>query len=316
MRNRYRTSLLVTTVFLLLSSCGGEVPEGLMMPEIVEMSETASANEVTMTCALTPSANVSGCVFVVAQGSTEIAMIEVVNSHEGVFSATVSGLRQDTGYSWSVTYTNGKDEGRSDARSFRTEKLPYDPTLWEAILDAFDKDGDGSLSEDEKLEAREFRITDIRLTSLSGIEELKYLERLTIAANGLRAPDVSGLKNLEFLSCGRDNYENVIFDNPKLSYVYIIETPLTTLDTSGLPALDYLDAYNNPFETLSFASNPRMSHIILVGAVMEALDLSTNPGFDIIYVRENDNLRVLWLHPDCKPSSIDLNENTQIKYKQ
>lgn len=124
------------------------------------------------------------------------------------------------------------------------------------------------------------------------------------------------LKNLEFLSCGRDNYENVIFDNPKLSYLYIVEIPLKTLDTSGLPALDYLDAYNNPFETLSLASNPLMSHIILVGALIEELDLSANPRMDVIYVRENDNLRVLWLHPDSKPGSVDLNDKTEIKYKK
>ena len=150
----------------------------------------------------------------------------------------------------------------------------------------------------------------------AGIEELPFLEKLSVGGNGLKVLDVSALKNLEFLSCGRDKYEKIIFDNPELSYLYIISTPLKELDTSGLPVLGYLDSYDNPFEFLSFKENPRMEHLILVGAEMEELDLSTNPRFDIIYVRENENLRVLWLHPDCKPSGLDINDKTEIKYKR
>ena len=180
----------------------------------------------------------------------------------------------------------------------------------------FDIDGSGNISESERSKAKEFALSDLPLSSLSGIEELPYLERLSIGGNGLEVVDITALKNLEFLSCGRDNYERIIFDNPKLSYIYIIETPLKALDTSGLPGLCYLDSYNNPFENLSFKDNPRMEHIILVGAEMEELDLSSNPRFDIIFVRENDNLRILWLHPECKPSSIDINDKTEIKYKR
>ncbi|MBR5397070.1 MAG: hypothetical protein IK145_04385 [Bacteroidales bacterium] len=306
------------TIFLsfLMASCSNDVPEGLAAPGMLEMSETASAYNVVMTCLPSPAVNVVSCLFRVFQGTTVIAVVEGGHEDGGAFIASASGLRQNTEYSWTATLTNGKDEITSTPRPFKTEKLPYDPVLWEEILRNFDIDGSGNISESERSKAKEFALSDLPLSSLSGIEELPYLERLSIGGNGLEVVDITALKNLEFLSCGRDNYERIIFDNPKLSYIYIIETPLKALDTSGLPGLCYLDSYNNPFENLSFKDNPRMEHIILVGAEMEELDLSSNPRFDIIFVRENENLRVLWLHPDCKPSSIDINDKTEIKYKR
>lgn len=308
--------LLTIFLSLLIASCSNDVPEGLAAPDMLEMSEKASAYNVVMTCSPSPDGKVARCVFRVFQGATEIAAVEGDHEDGGAFIASATGLRQNTEYSWTATLTNGKDEITSMPRHFKTEKLPYDPVLWEEILRNFDLDGNGNISESERLQAKEFVLSDLPLSSLSGIEELPYLESLSIGGNGLNVVDISALKNLEFLSCGRDNYERMIFDNPKLSYIYIIETPLKALDTSGLPGLCYLDSYNNPFENLSFKDNPRMEHIILVGAEMEELDLSSNPRFDIIFVRENENLRVLWLHPDCKPSSIDINDKTEIKYKR
>lgn len=308
--------LLTIFLSLLIASCSNDVPEGLAAPGMLEMSETASAYNVVMTCLPSPAVNVVSCLFRVFQGTTVIAVVEGGHEDGGAFIASASGLRQNTEYSWTATLTNGKDEITSTPRPFKTEKLPYDPVLWEEILRNFDIDGSGNISESERSGAKELVLSDIPLSSLSGIEELPFLEKLSVGGNGLKVLDVSALKNLEFLSCGRDKYEKIIFDNPELSYLYIISTPLKELDTSGLPVLGYLDSYDNPFEFLSFKENPRMEHLILVGAEMEELDLSTNPRFDIIYVRENENLRVLWLHPDCKPSGLDINDKTEIKYKR
>lgn len=305
----------IALLLLLLSSCSS-VPADLSAPEVFEMSETVSAYSVTMTCSPSPDGKVARCVFRVFQGASEVAAAEGVREEGETFKATVTGLIQDTDYSWTAAMSNGKDEVCSLPRSFRTEKLPHDPVLWEELLRNFDSDGDGNISESERFGAKELVLSDIPLSSLSGIEELPFLEKLSVGGNGLKVLDVSALKNLEFLSCGRDKYEKIIFDNPELSYLYIISTPLKELDTSGLPVLGYLDSYDNPFEFLSFKENPRMEHLILVGAEMEELDLSTNPRFDIIYVRENENLRVLWLHPDCKPSGLDINDKTEIKYKR
>ena len=302
-------------VLPLLSSCGGQDFEGMRMPEAVEMIEVAATDQVQLRCVLNTVGNVAECGFGIARSGEAPERHPGVLAQDGSFYCTVTGLRQDTEYSWFAFWSNGKDEAMTDTRTFRTEKLPYDPVLWEAILKEFDKDGDGKLSDSEKRSATEFTISDLRLSSLSGLEELEYLERLNCGGNGLKELDVSALKNLTFLGCGRDNYERMIFDNPKLAYIYIVSTPLKDLDTSKLPELNQLDSYDNPFESLSFESNPILSHITLEGAAMEELDLSTNVRMEVIFVRNNPDLRVLWLHPDCKPRLIDINDNTQIKYK-
>ena len=308
-------AIFLSLLMIALSSCSGVVPEGLKVPKVVEMREMASASDVTVTCVLTPSGGVDGCVFILSKDGTEISRQDGTKGNDGSYSCVFAGLRQDSEYSWFVEYTNGKDEALSDTRSFLTERLPYDPVLWEAILEEFDSDGDGRLSEGEKLVAKEFTISDIPLNSLSGIEELEYLETLYLGGNGLKEPDFSGLPNLETLSCGRDNYQRIVFDNPKLSYIYIIGTPLKGLDTSRLPLLWHLDSYGNPFETLDFSTNPALWQIAMSGSSLEELDLSSNPKIGILYLKENDKLRTVWLAPGCEPDEIELPEGALVKQK-
>ena len=52
----------LTATGLLLSSCEGRVPEGLLLPTVTDMGETATAGDVTMTCTL--SGTVDDCQFI------------------------------------------------------------------------------------------------------------------------------------------------------------------------------------------------------------------------------------------------------------
>ena len=160
----------IALLLLLLSSCSS-VPADLSAPEVFEMSETVSAYSVTMTCSPSPDGKVARCVFRVFQGATEIAAVEGDHEDGGAFIASATGLRQNTEYSWTATLTNGKDEITSMPRHFKTENLPYDPVLWEEILRNFDLDGNGNISESERSGAKELVLSDIPLSSLSGIEE-------------------------------------------------------------------------------------------------------------------------------------------------
>ena len=305
-----------TVAGLLLSSCGGQqVPERLMLPKVMDMNESATASEATLTCVLSPDGNVDGCIFFLEKEGVEITRLAGTKGIEGSFFCTVTGLKQDTEYSWWVVFTNGKDEKKSEVHLFRTERLPYEPALWECILENFDTDGDGRLSEEEKLEAKELTISDIPLQSLSGIEELPYLETLYLGGNGLKEPDFSALANLDMVSCGRDDYQRIIFDNPKLTYLYIIFTPLKELDTSKLPALWHLDSFGNPLERLSFSANPDLWQIALEGSEVQELDLSANHKIDILFLKDNEKLETVWLAPGCEPEIVEVADHTKVRYK-
>ena len=303
----------LTVASLLLYSCSGRVPEGLLLPTVTDMGETATAGDVTMTCTL--SGTVDDCQFILGKDDTEVARSAGIRENDGSFTCTIAGLKQDTDYSWWIVYTNGKDEATSCTRRFRTERLPYDPNLWKRILDSFDTDGDGRLSEEEKRNAKELILSDIPLQSLSGIEELPYLETLYLGGNGLKVPDFSGLPNLVMVSCGRDRYENIIFDNPKLVYLYIIATPLKELDTSRLPALWHLDSFGNPLERLSFSANPDLWQIALEGSEIRELDLSANPKIGVLFLKENEKLETVWLAAGCEPETIEVADHTIVQHK-
>ena len=127
--------LSFTMAGLFLSSCGGQVPEGLLLPKVVGMNETASANDVILTCTL--SGNVDGSIFFLGKDGAEVSRSAGTKENDGSYSCTIAGLKQDTDYSWWVVFTNGKDEVRSETRTFRTDRLPYDPALWNCILENF-----------------------------------------------------------------------------------------------------------------------------------------------------------------------------------
>lgn len=305
--------LSFTMAGLFLSSCGGQVPEGLLLPKVVGMNETASANDVILTCTL--SGNVDGSIFFLGKDGAEVSRSAGTKENDGSYSCTIAGLKQDTDYSWWVVFTNGKDEVRSETRTFRTDRLPYDPALWNCILENFDTDGDGRLSEEEKLAAKELNLSEIPLASLSGIEELPYLERLYLLGNGLKEPDFSVLPNLDMVACGRDNYQRVYFDNPKLTYLYIISTPLKELDLSKLPALGHLDSFGSPLERLSFSVNPELWQVAVEGSEIRELDLSANPKIGILYLKYNEKLETVWLASGCEPDIVEVADHTTVQYK-
>lgn len=284
-----------------------------MLPKVVAMNETVSANDVILTCTL--SGNVDDCIFFLGKDGAEVSRSAGTKEDDGSYSSQIAGLKQDADYSWWVVFTNGKDEVRSETRTFRTGRLPYEPALWDCILENFDTDGDGRMSEEEKLAAKELTLSDISLASLSGIEELPYLERLYMGGNGLKEPDFSVLPNLETVACGRDNYQRVLFDNPKLTYLYIISTPLKELDLTKLPALGHLDSFGNPLERLSFSANPELWQVAVEDSEIRELDLSANPKIGILYLKYNEKLETVWLASGCEPDIVEVADHTTVQYK-
>lgn len=159
------------------------------------------------------------------------------------------------------------------------------------LLDAFDTDGDGALSEDE-CEAvtvidlsgayqnpddpdGEYTYADC-VTSLAGIEDFPnlgelYCDPFTFGVDGkLTGVDLSR--------------------NTKLRVVDLGCNPLETLDVSGLTDLEELAVGFTNLRSLNLANNTMLKKLIASDSLFDRFDLSHNPRLEQLDVCGNPNL--------------------------
>ena len=159
-------------------------------PQVMDAEAVATTSDATLTCTLS-SARVESCGFVYWIPGVE--PVTVMTRPQGAFfSIKVENLQPEMTYKWYAFATAGRSEIRSEVKSFTTEPLPVTPQEPEvefAIPDAgfkrylvqhYDSNGDGDISEEE---ARSIREIDLRpeewgITSLEGIEFMPNLQRL------------------------------------------------------------------------------------------------------------------------------------------
>ena len=114
-------------------------------------------------------------------------------------------------------------------------------------LEHFDDDGDGRIIGREVRDIREMNVSELGLTSLSGIEAFENLEVLYCSDNELSSLDLRQNKKLKTLDCN-DN-PLISLDVSGLTSLQSLDcnyNNLTSLDVSGLTSLQSLDCnYNN-----------------------------------------------------------------------
>ena len=127
------------------------------------------------------------------------------------------------------------------------------------VLENFDTDQDGSLSDAEREAVTSIDVyRESSLTSLQGLEYFPSLEILECSETGLTSLDVSR--------------------NPALRELYCNFTDLTSLDVSGLPALEILKCTVTGITSLDVSGNPALEALNCGSTGLTSLDVSQNPG--------------------------------------
>lgn len=163
------------------------------------------------------------------------------------------------------------------------EGIPIDEAhfpdpVFRGLLNTFDKDRDGILSEQEisGIKILDCSSDEGMVESLEGIGYLKDLEILLCSGNGLTSLDVSRNNRLEVLYCYDGRLESlVIGDMPDLVKLNCRDNNLKSLDLTGAPRLKRLDCKRNQLENLSFGSVERMNLIDCRENAFTSLDLSS-----------------------------------------
>ena len=177
----------------------------------------------------------------------------------------------------------------------------------------YDKNGDGTLDEEEILYIRNIHCEAAGVKSLQGIEYLlelrgiycqdnhistwnldnnKLLTGIWCSGNDFKALDFTGLDDLVWVYC-HDNHEleNLcVSNNPKMAYIECNTCPLKHIDVTHNPELEHLMCGTCELTELDLSKNPKLQHLDAFKNKFTELDLSHNPMLKRVDIWYNENL--------------------------
>ena len=177
----------------------------------------------------------------------------------------------------------------------------------------YDKNGDGTLDEEEILYIRNIHCEAAGVKSLQGIEYLlelrgiycqdnhistwnldnnKLLTGIWCSGNDFKALDFTGLDDLVWVYC-HDNHEleNLcVSNNPKMAYIECNTCPLKHIDVTHNPELEHLMCGTCELTELDLSKNPKLQHLDAFQNKFTELDLSHNPMLKRVDIWYNENL--------------------------
>ena len=145
------------------------------------------------------------------------------------------------------------------------------------IVEGFDNNKDGSLSDTEIAAVKKINCFRKRITNLKGIEYFTSLNNLWCAENKLTALDVSKNTALTDLYCSRNQLTTLdVSKNTALTDLDCGYNQLTTLDVSKNTALTYLSCGYNQLTTLDVSKNTALTYLSCRNNQLTTLDVSKN----------------------------------------
>ena len=182
--------------------------------------------------------------------------------------------------------------GCSDDEPTMNKIIPEDAfpdvNFREYVLDQFDIDADGLISENEAARVTKIRVAGSEIESLEGIQYFLNLDTLYCGYNKLTSLDVSKNTELTYLDCGSNQLTALdVSKNTKLTAFGCGYNQLTALDVSKNTKLTALRCYSNELTELDVSKNTELIGLACNSNQLTALDVSkTNLG--------NSNR---WLYP-------------------
>lgn len=255
-----------------------------LTPEWGELSSRAGSSFADLSCSLKSSYGIVDVQVLINDGTLEITHPAELDGN--IIVASVSNLRPNTEYSFRFSISNGVYVKISPSATFSTGASPYidipDPNFRKYILENFDIDNDGYISQ---YEANRVSIIDVQTNDIETVSGLEYFENLTeLYLNGsstgersgrLTQLDLSWNKKLQKLDCSRNNISEIdLSHNPELKELSIYECRLNSLDVSHNPELIHLTCYSNLLTSLDLAANDNLTILDACNNRLSAIDLS------------------------------------------
>lgn len=302
-----RWKSFIVVVLLSFSGFFSCVPENgsedFLAPEIVSAEATVIDTTVSFDCELS-SPRIQTCGFVFWTNNQD-KMIITCDLSSTSFSTVISDLLPGMTYEWYAFANSGESEIRSDTKRFATQEIVPevkgidipDPYFKRYLLDNFDANGDGILSELEGLIIRKIDVVTDKISSMRGIEYLKNLDSLicrgadvseydNVGHPGLLdSLDVSGNRKLRYLACDKNMLRSLnISDNPFLEEVLCSYNLLESIDLSAVPRLMLLRMWVNNVGSLDFSNTPLLHTLECGSNPITSIDVSKCPRLGVLNV--------------------------------
>ena len=156
------------------------------------------------------------------------------------------------------------------------------------LLENFDLDGDGMISEAEAALVKEMDCSNKSIESIEGIGYFPNLEKLEISVTNIRSIDMSNNPELRELICSQNSLlESInVSNNPKLVSLICSQSIIAELDVSDCHALEILNCSYGRLSSLK--TNPELKFLDIRGHRINALDFKENKVLKELYCGSSD----------------------------
>ena len=195
--------------------------------------------------------------------------------------------------------------GCSDDEPTMNKIIPEDAfpdvNFREYVLDQFDIDADGLISENEAARVTKIRVAGSEIESLEGIQYFLNLDTLYCGYNKLTSLDVSKNTELTYLDCGSNQLTALdVSKNTKLTAFGCGYNQLTALDVSKNTELTELYCQCNLLTALDVSKNTELTYLACHNNQLTALDVSKNTKLTALRCYSNEL------------TELDVSKNTEL----
>ena len=220
----------------------------------------------------------------------------------GAFAAEPGAEEQENGVSAQA------EEEFVQPGSVEINSTNFQATNFQNYVKQYDKDGNGSLSLEERNEVTTIELPDdLYCPTMKGIEYFPELVTLKCSNTHMRSLDVSKNLKLKTLWCNWNNLEQLdVSKNKALKDLRCGDNYLTTLNVSQNEALEWLSTNDmrNKLNSLDVSYNKALKHLECMKNGLTSLDVSSNEALEGL-VCDGNPLTELDVSKNDKLTSLD-----------
>ena len=220
-------------------------------------------------------------------------------------------------------------------KNFAVEKTPQfpDPIFRAYVLEKFDKDQDGEISEEEAADVgkidvegsyEEWERGGEGITSVKGIELFPNLTTLNINYNQVTTVDVSQNTKLTRLEVENNQLTTLdVSKNTELTTLFLRVNHLTTLDVGQNTKLETLYCDSNQLTELNVSQNKKLETLFCGSNLLTELEVSVLPvlrsldcsGNQLTKLDVSQNAQLMDLFCGFNPlTTLDVTQNPGLRY--
>ncbi len=222
----------------------------------------------------------------------------------GAFAAEPGAEEQENGASAQA------EEEFVQPESVKINSTNFQDTDFQNYVKQYDKDGNGSLSLEERNKVTTIELPDDSYCpTMKGIEYFPELVTLKCSNTYMRSLDVSKNLKLETLWCNWNNLEQLdVSKNKALKDLRCGDNNLTTLNVSQNEALEWLSTNDmrSKLNSLDVSYNKALKHLECTKNGLTSLDVSSNKALERL-VCDGNPLTELDVSMNDKLTSLDCN---------